>query len=274
MKEHKQHLPNWIRILRTVSTPIEATSVAPVESHPPSAHNPVGDAESGDAADTVLDIAQEAPFIAPAAALLGKIIDFYKKVKSTNDKRDILAEHITNLAGDICATVLRMQETNHSDHIGRLKQDLETYATLSLQSHRSILSLNNGHSLIAKASKFIKDYDTRGKFARFAGLNQLGGEMDKFDEELKSFGARFGHASAEKLDEVHNMTSSTKNKLEEWLRNAPDMAEKQHDTQKLRKEDTGLWFLKGNKFIEWQDNAGVLWIVATVRYFQDSRCPI
>jgi hypothetical protein len=38
------------------------------------------------------------------------------------------------------------------------------------------------------------------------------------------------------------------------------MKQKQHETQKLRKEGTGTWFLKGTKFIEWQDNAGALWI--------------
>jgi hypothetical protein len=38
------------------------------------------------------------------------------------------------------------------------------------------------------------------------------------------------------------------------------MAQKQHETQKLRKEGTGGWFLDGNAFIKWQDNPGSLWI--------------
>ncbi|KAJ7768687.1 hypothetical protein DFH07DRAFT_954580 [Mycena maculata] len=39
------------------------------------------------------------------------------------------------------------------------------------------------------------------------------------------------------------------------------MKQKQAETQKLRKEGTGRWLLDGEKFIEWQDNAGSLWIV-------------
>ncbi|KAJ7920344.1 hypothetical protein B0H13DRAFT_2319535 [Mycena leptocephala] len=38
------------------------------------------------------------------------------------------------------------------------------------------------------------------------------------------------------------------------------MAKKQHETQKLHKEGTGGWLLEGHEFIEWQDNAGSLWI--------------
>lgn len=38
------------------------------------------------------------------------------------------------------------------------------------------------------------------------------------------------------------------------------MTQKQHDTEKLRKEGTGRWFLESDKFIEWQDNPGLLWI--------------
>jgi hypothetical protein len=38
------------------------------------------------------------------------------------------------------------------------------------------------------------------------------------------------------------------------------MKQRQHDTEKLRMEGTGLWFLEDPKFVEWQDNAGSLWI--------------
>ncbi|KAJ7646425.1 ankyrin repeat-containing domain protein [Mycena polygramma] len=38
------------------------------------------------------------------------------------------------------------------------------------------------------------------------------------------------------------------------------MGQKQHDTQKLRKEGTGRWFLEGRIFIEWQDCPGSLWV--------------
>ncbi|KAJ7863216.1 hypothetical protein B0H13DRAFT_2282128, partial [Mycena leptocephala] len=256
-------------------------SPLPVQSNSSSANEPIDRAKSGGTAESLLniltlalavaeqvvDIAQVAPVIKPAAELLSKIIEIYKEAKSTSEKRDVLAERIGNLTGDICATVLRMEETGDSDRIGRLKQDLETYAALSVH-------------LIEKASKCIEHYDSWGKIARVVKREQLTDEMDKVNEELKSFGARFGRASAEKLDEVHNRlvelyinqrasaetlgevhNMATKDRLEEWLRKAPDMTEKQHDTQQLRRGDTGLWFLNGNEFIEWQDNAGVLWIV-------------
>ncbi|KAJ7185146.1 ankyrin repeat-containing domain protein [Mycena haematopus] len=38
------------------------------------------------------------------------------------------------------------------------------------------------------------------------------------------------------------------------------MRQKQHETQKLCMEGTGEWFLQNDKFIEWKENAGVLWI--------------
>jgi hypothetical protein len=62
-------------------------------------------------------------------------------VKSTNEKRDILATHIANITGDICATILRVEVANHSDLIRRLKLDLEKYAALSLLNFLSCWSL-------------------------------------------------------------------------------------------------------------------------------------
>ncbi|KAJ6592296.1 ankyrin repeat-containing domain protein [Mycena vulgaris] len=40
----------------------------------------------------------------------------------------------------------------------------------------------------------------------------------------------------------------------------PDMTKKHHATAQLRKDGTGLWFLEGDKFIEWYNNPGLLWI--------------
>ncbi|KAJ7269782.1 ankyrin repeat-containing domain protein [Mycena rebaudengoi] len=60
------------------------------------------------------------------------------------------------------------------------------------------------------------------------------------------------------LDQVHDAVSV--NKLENWLRSPPDMAQKQHDMQALRQEGTGKWFLEGDKFVYWQDHPGSLWI--------------
>ncbi|KAF8189436.1 hypothetical protein K438DRAFT_1832586 [Mycena galopus ATCC 62051] len=207
-------------------------------------------------AEQVIDIAQVAPFVAPAAALLSKIINSYKDWKRVNENRDLLAQHIVDLTGDVCATVLRMQETNYSDSIGRLRQDLEKYAIL-----------------IAKASQFIKDNEVRGKLAHFANPNQTQDELDKLNRELDSFGARLRNnrlvdlcinqsTNAQTLKKVYDVV--VQERLEKWLRTPPDMTEKQHETEKLRMKGTGQWLFKSNSFIEWEDNPGVLWIEGTL----------
>jgi hypothetical protein len=45
---------------------------------------------------------------------------------------------------------------------------------------------------------FIRKYDDQGKFVHLAGRNQLGSEIDKLNEELSSFGARFGVIASHK----------------------------------------------------------------------------
>ncbi|KAJ7773701.1 hypothetical protein DFH07DRAFT_711731, partial [Mycena maculata] len=51
-------------------------------------------------------------------------------------------------------------------------------------------------------------------------------------------------------------------KLQEWLQYPPDMAEKQHETQKLHHEGTGRWFLDSVEFDHWKisENSTSLWI--------------
>ncbi|KAJ7245617.1 ankyrin repeat-containing domain protein [Mycena haematopus] len=203
-------------------------------------------------ADQAVDIAQVAPVVGPAAALLRKIIDSYKELKSTEENHDALVQRIADITGDICAAVLRMQETNHSDQIGRLKQDLVKYATL-----------------IDRASKFIKAYDDQGKMARFAKRDQMQRKMHQLNNELDSFGTGFANNRLVDLCIQDSMNTRTLNnifdtvaneKLEKWLRSPPDMKEKQHDTEKLCMEGTGQWLLDSASFIEWEDNPGVLWI--------------
>jgi hypothetical protein len=57
-----------------------------------------------------------------------------QEMKSANDKRDVLATHIADLAGDMSATVLHMKAINCSDLAGRLRGDLDKYFALSLRS--------------------------------------------------------------------------------------------------------------------------------------------
>ncbi|KAF8184630.1 hypothetical protein K438DRAFT_1837602 [Mycena galopus ATCC 62051] len=265
MRNLGQLLNKWSR--GKESTAVDSASILP-ESNPPSTSGvnvPVVPQESTSAADSVTqnislvlvlaeqvaNIAQVAPFIAPAAALLTEILKSYKEVKSINEKRDVLAAHVANLTGGICATVLRMEATNYSELIGRLKLDLKKYA-----------------ELIARASQFVNEYDSQGKLVRWAARSDLGGEIDKLNQELYSFGARFRtnrlvditinqSANTETLNKVHDMV--VQDKLEKWIQ-CPDMKQKQHETEKIRKEGTGLWFIESETFIEWQDKPGSLWV--------------
>ncbi|KAJ7245625.1 hypothetical protein B0H12DRAFT_1220682 [Mycena haematopus] len=202
-------------------------------------------------ADQAVDIAQVAPVVGPAAALLRKIIDSYQELKSTEENHDALVQRIADITGDICAAVLRMQETNHSDQIGRLKQDLEKYATL-----------------ITRASEVMKAYDSQGKLAHFSRRNERQSEMDQLNNDLDSFGIRFANnrlvdlcieesMSARMLNKVYDVV--TEKKLENWLRSPPVMTDKQQEIG-LCMEGTGEWLLNSDSFIEWEDNPGVLWI--------------
>ncbi|KAJ7473700.1 ankyrin repeat-containing domain protein [Mycena galericulata] len=205
-----------------------------------------------DMAEKLAGFVKTVPFIAPAAGFLSQIVKTYKEVKATNDKRDALLAQITAITQDLCATILRMEATNHIDLIGRLKADVETYTRL-----------------LEEASKFVVAYEGIGGIHRGVARNQLGSKFSNLQQGLDSFGARFRtnclvdlsiqqSAIKETLDKVHDIAVSEK--LEKWLCSPPDMRQKHHDTQKLRKEGTGNWFLDGNAFIEWQDHPGSLWI--------------
>ncbi|KAJ7704827.1 ankyrin repeat-containing domain protein [Mycena rosella] len=197
------------------------------------------------------NIIQTVPWIAPAAALMSEVLKAYKEFKDTNEKRDVLLDNITGLTHDLCGTILRMEVTGHVDLVGRLRVDIATYA-----------------GLLEKASQLIKEYDGQGAVVHVAARNEFGSKFSALNEELNSFGGRFRtnrlvdlaiHQSTntQTLDKVHDM--ALEEKLREWL-STPDMRQKQLDTQNLRQEGTGLWLLNGDKFIEWQDNPGALWI--------------
>ncbi|KAJ7912934.1 hypothetical protein B0H13DRAFT_2472517 [Mycena leptocephala] len=129
------------------------------------------------AVDVVADLSgfiESVPFIEPVARLLSQIITVYKKVKATDEKRDILLARIMDITCDLHATVLRMETTGDVNVLTRLKSDLETYA-----------------SILAKASKFIAEYDQLGALHRSLARNQLEGELSTLQQDLDSFGARF-----------------------------------------------------------------------------------
>ncbi|KAJ7898904.1 hypothetical protein B0H14DRAFT_3852971 [Mycena olivaceomarginata] len=244
MSDRKRLLSKWIHRKRSV--PVDPI---PPQSTPPSTANPpaIVPEKFTSTAESVIDNLSLALGLAEQV-----ILQAYKEAKDASEKRDILDAQVSNLTGDLCATVLRIEATNCPDLIGRLKLDLERYA-----------------ALITKASDFVDKYDTQGKIVRWAARNQLGEEMDTLNQELNSFGARFRtnrlvdlainqSANTETLNKIYDM--AVKERLEKWLQSPPDMSQKQHDTEKLRKDGTGHWFLEGDRFIEWQDHAGFLWI--------------
>ncbi|KAJ7269760.1 ankyrin repeat-containing domain protein [Mycena rebaudengoi] len=205
-----------------------------------------------DVAEKLAGFVQTVPFIAPVAGCLSQIIKVYKEVEAMDEKRDTLLCRIVSISHDLHATVLRMEAAGHIDILTRLKQDLETYA-----------------GLLEKAATFVADYNEIGAVRRGAARNQLGGDFSTLQQDLDLFGARFRtnrlvDLSIQQtqmkgaLDQVHDTV--TADKLERWLRSPPDMAQKQHDTQALRQEGTGKWFLEGDKFVYWQDHPGSLWI--------------
>ncbi|KAJ6504001.1 hypothetical protein C8R45DRAFT_575556 [Mycena sanguinolenta] len=142
MKDPK-HALDWFRRKKSSAKEPVATSVSLTDDTPIKSGNKSDWVIDGftfalDLAEQALHIAEVAPFIGPAAALIHKIINSYKEWKDIDEKRDLLAKRVTDITGDLCATVLQMQEINHSDQIGRLKRELETYAVFSLFFLRSI----------------------------------------------------------------------------------------------------------------------------------------
>ncbi|KAJ6599684.1 ankyrin repeat-containing domain protein [Mycena vulgaris] len=266
----KELVKNWIRAKlhreQKAPNPTEQTPISPVGVGAPSTSDPPNDHALSRTAESVVDniplvlelvaqianIVAKVPFIAPIAALTTGILKAYREAKDMDEKRNVLFTHITNLSGDLSATVLRMEATNHVDLIGRLRVDMEAYA-----------------GLLKRTSAFIEEYDNQSAAIRFAARTQLATKLTALSQELEVFGARFRtnrlidlalheRTNAAILENVHQM--ALEEKLEKWLK-APDMKIKQLETQRLRREGTGLWLLDGARFIEWQDHPGCLWIM-------------
>ncbi|KAF7358528.1 hypothetical protein MVEN_00903700 [Mycena venus] len=127
-----------------------------------------------DTAEKLAELAQNVPFIAPVAGALSQILKAYKEVKNTDAKRDALLVCITGITDDLCSTILRMEQINHIDLVGRLKRDIETYARL-----------------LKEASVFVSEYDELGLIRRSLARNHLGGNFSDLQGRLDSFGARF-----------------------------------------------------------------------------------
>ncbi|KAJ6463288.1 ankyrin repeat-containing domain protein [Mycena vulgaris] len=198
------------------------------------------------------DIGGTAPFVAPVATVLSKIIEAYQKTQDAKEKRDALLGLITDIARDLCNAISQMKENNLVALLGRLKPDIDAYITI-----------------LEDTSKFVAEYDGHGGIYHWAASNQLGNKLSTLQQALKSFRERFSTnclldqsiqqgISQRTLDHVELMNLETF--LEKKLLNPRDMKLKQAVTAKLRKAGTGQWLLKGAQFVEWQNYAGSLWI--------------
>ncbi|KAJ7286558.1 hypothetical protein C8J57DRAFT_1497205 [Mycena rebaudengoi] len=177
------------------------------------------------------------PYVGPVAALLSQILKTCREIKDMHEQRDLLVARLAKTAGDLHGTIMRMEANNHTDSTGRLKADIEEYVG-------------------------------QGRFRTTALQTEWTSKFSTLDRELDSFGARFNvnrladiqieqGVIHKKVDD--GRTALLKEKLEKWLKPA-DMSEKQHETQKLHHEGTGIWFLDGRQLTEWIEKPGSLWI--------------
>ena len=56
-----------------------------------------------------------------------------------------------------------------------------------------------------------------------------------------------------------NSSNSPAGKIKNWL-SPPDSSKNRHEADEKRQVDTCSWFLDGERFLEWQENPGFLWI--------------
>ncbi|KAJ7751841.1 hypothetical protein B0H14DRAFT_2635931 [Mycena olivaceomarginata] len=105
--------------------------------------------------------------IEPAIEVLSKILKSFNEGKSTTEGYNTCVQHTINLTGDICATALQ-SDSNFMQH---LKLDFNTYA-----------------GLMKKTSQIIEDCNIPRVPADHV---QLDLKLDKLNQELESFGARF-----------------------------------------------------------------------------------
>ncbi|KAJ7286557.1 hypothetical protein C8J57DRAFT_1708816 [Mycena rebaudengoi] len=215
--------------------------------------------------ESISNVIDKFPYVGPVAALLSQILKTCREIKDMREQRDLLVARLTKTAGDLHGTIMRMEANNHTDSTGRIKTDIEEYVRL-----------------LERASALMSDFDSQGRFRTTALQTEWASKFSALDRELDSFGARFNvnrladiqieqGVIHRKIDNgqieqgvIHKKmddgrTAVLKEKLEKWLKPA-DMSEKQHETQKLHHEGTGIWLLDGRQLTEWIAKPGCLWI--------------
>ncbi|KAJ7112611.1 hypothetical protein C8R44DRAFT_985058 [Mycena epipterygia] len=200
-------------------------------------------------AEKIANVVDKVPFVAPVAALLSEVLKTCKEIQDMGENRNTLDTLIGKITKDLNEMKTGLEDVQIP---GSLKKDVEEYA-----------------GLLAKASALISCFDGQNKALRAINQKEWASQWTALESELDSFASRFsikrgieiqvGQAEIRKdLSDIQIL--ALEKKLREWLKSPPDMAEKQHATQKLHHEGTGNWFLNGGQFSEWKKNSGSLWI--------------
>ena len=58
-------------------------------------------------------------------------------------------------------------------------------------------------------------------------------------------------------------------KIRQWLA-APDSSRNLNEARDKRQVDTCTWFLEGERFREWQENPGFLWVKGKCKFLRSS----
>ncbi|KAJ7112614.1 ankyrin repeat-containing domain protein [Mycena epipterygia] len=192
--------------------------------------------------EKIANVIDKVPFVAPVAALLSEVLKTCKEIQDMGENRNTVNTRLGKITKDLDETKSRLEAIQIT---GSLKKDIEEYA-----------------GVLAKASALISAFDGQNRALRAVNQKEWAGRWTALERELDSFASRFiikrGIETQIGLSDVQ--ISALEKKLREWLKSPPDMAEKQHATQKLHHRDTGNWFLNGGRFHEWKKNPGSLWI--------------
>ncbi|KAJ7112601.1 ankyrin repeat-containing domain protein [Mycena epipterygia] len=192
--------------------------------------------------EKIANVVDKVPFVAPVAALLSEVLKTCKEIQDMGENRNTLNTKLGKITKDLDETKTRLDVEQIT---GSLRKDVEEYA-----------------GLLAKALALISGFDGQNKAFRAVNQKEWASRLTALERELDSFASRFiikrGIETQIGLSDVQFLALAQK--LREWLKFPPDMAEKQHATQKLHHKGTGNWFLNGGQFHEWKKNPGSLWI--------------
>ncbi|KAJ7112697.1 hypothetical protein C8R44DRAFT_985091 [Mycena epipterygia] len=192
--------------------------------------------------EKIANVVDKVPFVAPVAALLSEVLKTCKEIQDMGESRNTLKTRLGKITKDLDETKSRLEAVQIT---GSLNKDVEEYA-----------------GLLAKASALISGFDGQNKAFRAVTQKEWASRLTALESELDSFASRFiikrGIEAQIGLSDVQFLALAQK--LREWLKSPPDMAEKLHATQRLHHKGTGNWFLNGGQFREWKKNPGSLWI--------------